>query len=254
MQMSTRYILTITITATILLLSNRIHPVFAAEVGFSHLWGGYSTSLKLRSSEQRHNIATAAGELNGSVIEPGGILSFNRKVGGRDRAKGYQAAPFITASGQMLDTPGGGICQLASTIYNAALLAGMEILERHPHSRTVGHIPPGRDATISSWRKDLKFRNRHPVPLQLRITVDNNRITSSLYGASPKGFSTEIRVNRTPLLPETVVLERGKGVSPQPGVTGFSTETVRITTENGGSYTELISRDTYPAPSRIINR
>lgn len=226
----------------------------ALENSFSHLWGGYSTSLHLRSQEQRHNSSTAARDLDGTIIPPGGMFSFNQLVGARDTGKGYQAAPMITASGRMLDTPGGGICQLASTIYNAGLLAGMQVVERHPHSRTVGHIPPGRDATISSWRKDLKLKNPHQQPLQLRMSVDKNRITTSFYATREKPFSTEIRVSRTRLLPDTVLLGKGAGTAEQPGGSGFATETVRITTRNGASRTELISRDTYPPPSRIISR
>lgn len=223
-----------------------------ADDAFNQLWGGFSTSLQLRSEQQRHNTATAARDLDQVIIAPGETFSFNERVGARDTGKGYQAAPIITASGLLEDIPGGGICQLASTIYNAGLLAGMQVVERHPHSRTVGHVPPGRDATIASWRKDLKLKNPFPYPLQLRIILSKNRLTTSLYGPVAKPFSTEITVNRTRLEPDTVVLGSSANRPQQAGTSGFSTETRRITKENGQLRDELISQDIYPAPSRVV--
>ncbi len=234
----------------LLLLS--LQPVSAADDVFNQLWGGFSTSLHLRSDQQRHNTATAARDLDQVIIAPGETFSFNQRVGARDAGKGYRAAPIITAHGLLEDIPGGGICQLASTIYNAGLLAGMQVVERHPHSRTVGHVPPGRDATIASWRKDLKLKNRFPYPLQLRIVLNQNRLTTSLYGPIAKPFSTEIIVSRTRLEPDTVVLTSSANRPQQAGTSGFSTETRRITKENGQLRDELISRDIYPAPSRIV--
>jgi len=219
---------------------------------FSHIWGGFSTSLQLRSDQQRHNTATAARDLDRMIIAPGETFSFNGRVGARDPGKGYQAAPIITAAGLLQDIPGGGICQLASTIYNAGLLAGMLVVERHPHSRTVGHVPPGRDATIASWRKDLKLKNPHPYPLQLRIALNQNRLTTSFYGPIPKPFTTKILVNRTRLVPDTVVVTAPTNAPQQQGASGFSTETRRIIKENGQVRDELISQDIYPAPSRVL--
>lgn len=240
-------------TACLLLLSLlSTQPVLAADHAFTHLWGGFSTSLVLRSAQQRHNTTTAARDLDHLIIAPGETFSFNEQVGARDPGKGYQAAPIITATGLLQDIPGGGICQLASTIYNAGLLAGMQVVERHPHSRTVGHVPPGRDATIASWRKDLKLKNPFPYPLQLRIGLSQDRLTSSLYAPVTKPFSTEITVTRTRLEPDTVVVEKAANMPQQAGSSGFSTETRRIIMENGQARDELISQDSYPAPSRIV--
>ncbi|SJZ94012.1 VanW like protein [Trichlorobacter thiogenes] len=227
-------------------------PALAADDAFSHIWGGFSTSLQLRSDQQRHNTATAARDLDHVIIAPGETFSFNERVGARDTGKGYRAAPIITATGLLEDIPGGGICQLASTIYNAGLLAGMEVVERHPHSRTVGHVPPGRDATIASWRKDLKLKNPHPYPLQLRIVLNQNRLTTSLYSPVEKPFTAELNVSRTRLVPDTVVITGTAHATQQQGASGFSTETRRIIKENGQTRDELISQDIYPAPSRVL--
>lgn len=221
-----------------------------AESPFSHIWSGFSTSLSNRSTEQRRNAVIAGQALDTAIIPPSGVFSFNELVGARDRAKGFVAAPHLNSSGTLDETPGGGICQLASTVYNAGLLAGLEIVERHPHSRAVAHVPPGRDATISSWRKDLKMRNPFPHPLMLRITSNHNRLTASFRSVVAREFQVEVRSRQIPLEPETVA---GKSAGArQPGARGFSTRTWRIMSKNGVETSELVSEDVYPAPSRII--
>lgn len=216
---------------------------------FSHLWSGFSTSLANRSAEQRRNATIAGRELSGIIIPPGGIVSFNQRVGGRDREKGFLPAPHLTADGTLDDTPGGGICQLASTVYNAALLGGLEVVERHPHSRTVAHVPPGRDATISSWRKDLKLRNPFPHPLLLKIDSDHDRLTASFRSPVARTFQVEIVSRQVILEPETVA--KGGGTV-QAGASGVSSRTWRITRRDGVETRELLSEDVYPPPTRIV--
>lgn len=220
------------------------------ETPFSHIWSGFSTSLANRSEEQIHNATIAGQALDGTLIPPGGTLSFNERVGARDRSKGFLPAPHLTVEGRLEDTPGGGICQLASTIYNAGLLAGLEVVERHPHSRPVRHVPPGRDATISSWRKDLKLRNPFPHPLLLRIDSRNGRLTASFRSVVAREFQVEIRTSQVPIEPETVAA-RAAGPG-QPGGSGFSTRTWRVIRAHGVESSELLSQDLYPAASRII--
>ncbi len=234
---------------TVLLVVSLTTTISANENPFSLLWSGYSTSLQGRSPEQRNNAALAGRYIDGFIIPPGGVFSFNELVGARNRSKGYDAAPFLNASGLMEETPGGGICQLASTIYNAALLGGLEVVERHPHSRTVHHVPPGRDATIASWRKDLKLRNPFPHPLLLKIGSNNDRLTMSLRSTFEKDFTVEIQTDQVTLEPQAVAGQHGKG---QKGVLGFSTATWRITRSKGEEKKELLSEDIYPPPSRIL--
>lgn len=222
----------------------------AADNPFPFLWSGFSTSLAGRSLEQRHNAALAARYIDGFIIPPGGIFSFNELVGARNRAKGYDAAPFLNSDGLLEETPGGGICQLASTIYNAGLLGGMEVVERHPHSRSVLHVPPGRDATIASWVKDLKLANPFPNPLRIRISSDNNRLTVALRSPVEKRFNVEILTEQVPLEPQAVAGRTKKG---QAGGRGYSTATWRIIKKIGVERKELLSEDIYPAPSRILS-
>lgn len=232
-----------------LLLLSLSSASFAEDSPFPIIWSGFSTSLNGRSPEQRHNATLAGRHIDGFIIPPGGVLSFNELVGARSRGKGYDAAPFLNADGLLEETAGGGICQLASTIYNAGLLGGLEVVERHPHSRTVMHVPPGRDATIATWRKDLKLRNPFPHPLLVRVNSDSNRLTVSLRSPTDKTFSVEILTRQVTLEPQAVAGQHGKR---QKGVRGFSTTTWRVTKKGGEEQKELLSEDTYPAPSRII--
>ncbi len=242
----------ITVLFLLLLITLMLPEKSCQAEAFNHIWGGFSSSLLLRNRQQRHNTTTAARDLDMLIIMPGETFSFNERVGARDSSKGYSPAPVITSQGLLEDIPGGGICQLASTIYNAGLLAGMVVIERHPHSRTVGHIPPGRDATITSWRKDLKLRNSSEKPLQLRISLNQNRLTASFNSEVEKPFTVEIMVRRTTVLPYTIVSKTTSNTTNQRGVNGYSTETRRIIRQNGLINEELISEDYYPAPSRLI--
>lgn len=233
----------------LLFLTTPTGSSFASDNPLPFLWSGFSTSLQGRSPQQRHNAALAARFIDGFIIPPGGIFSFNELVGARNRAKGYDAAPFLNGNGLLEETAGGGICQLASTIYNAGLLGGMVVIERHPHSRIVRHVPPGRDATIASWVKDLRLRNPFSHPLQIRISSDNDRLTVALRSPAEKPFDVEIITEQVPLEPQAVA---GRGKKRQAGAIGYSTATWRIIKRDGMERKELLSEDSYPAPSRIL--
>lgn len=236
-------------TTILLFLFNILPNPVAASDSFPHLWSGFSTSLLNRSEEQRRNASIAGKIIDETIIPPGGLFSFNDLVGARDPAKGFVPAPNLNALGILEEAPGGGICQLASTIYNTALMGGMTVVERHPHSRSVGHVPPGRDATISSWRKDLKLRNPFSHPLLLKVNTSGDRLTVALRSSIPKDFQVRIISEQTELEPQTVA---GHGTKAQSGVCGFTTQTRRITSINGMESVEIVSEDVYPAPSRII--
>lgn len=101
----------------------------------------YTTSLQERTPSQLHNIRQAAQSLDGVYIQPRAVFSFNQVVGPRTLERGYLPAPVFMVA-ETLDSVGGGICQVSSSLYNAALLAGLEVVERHPHYRPVESVPP----------------------------------------------------------------------------------------------------------------
>ncbi|NLJ56439.1 MAG: VanW family protein [Firmicutes bacterium] len=103
------------------------------------------------------NISIAAGQINNFLLAPGEVFSFNRATMPRDAAHGYELAPIIVGN-TVVPGYGGGICQVSTTLYNAARQAGLEIVERYPHSLPVDYVPRGMDATVSN-HLDFKFRN-----------------------------------------------------------------------------------------------
>ncbi|HHX75465.1 MAG TPA: hypothetical protein GX699_11235 [Firmicutes bacterium] len=121
----------------------------------------YSTSGG-GSAGRTDNLYVSAKYMNGYVLAPGDVFSFNKVTGPRTFERGYSMAPVVGGMGI-----GGGVCQVATTVYNAAMLAGMEIVERHPHSIRVGYVPPGRDATVTDYI-DFKFRNSTEKFIQIR--------------------------------------------------------------------------------------
>jgi vancomycin resistance protein YoaR len=137
-----------------------------------------------------HNVALAAGRLNGVLIRPGETFSFNDTVGDISAATGYQSA-YIIKDGHTVLGDGGGVCQVSTTLFRAALAAGLPIVERHAHDYRVhyyeeGGYKPGLDATVYGPTYDLKFRNDTPgyILIQTKTDLTNLALTFELYGTS----------------------------------------------------------------------
>jgi VanW like protein len=125
-----------------------------AEIEFPVVLGTYSTALIGSLPARTQNIRLAASALDGTVLEPAQVLSFNRRVGERTLARGYQPAPVILHEARDVQV-GGGVCQVASTLFDAALVAGLRATERHRHSYPIDYIPLAQEATIVWGAKDL---------------------------------------------------------------------------------------------------
>ncbi len=154
------------------------------------LLGTFSTSFNGGNAPRAHNIALAAAALNGCVLAAGETFSFNARTGPRTAEQGYREAPVIL-EGEFVAGVGGGVCQVSTTLYNAALLAGMQIAEYHPHSLAVGYVEPSFDAMVSGTACDLKFRNAGAGPVYLVCRVNGQTLTASLYG--PQSAVTYLR-------------------------------------------------------------
>jgi len=146
---------------------------------------GKSTTPLLDKSESRlNNIYLASKKIDRKVINPGEEFSFNAVVGKRTEAKGYEEAPIIikTEDGPKKDYDiGGGICQISTTMYNAVEEAGLKITERHIHSKDIGYVERGKDATVSYGTMDFKFVNTRKNPIVIRIIRGKNTLTVKLY-------------------------------------------------------------------------
>lgn len=127
------------------------------------------------SSARYQNIASALKSLNNTVVWPGEVFSFNETTGPRTAERGYLPAPIILNGGYDVDY-GGGVCQVASTVYNAALIAGLPIIERHAHTKPVHYVPAGKDATVNYGHLDLRYQNNRKGPLIIKTSIQNGRI------------------------------------------------------------------------------
>lgn len=140
------------------------------------------TSTLYDNEENRvYNISKACNILNGVTIPNGSEFSFNNTIGPMGEENGYKLAKGFDDEGKLIDIPGGGMCQVSSTLYNVALIANLEITERHPHSRRVYYVPVDKDATVYYPSLDLKFINNTGYDLKISAQNDNYSVTIKMY-------------------------------------------------------------------------
>lgn len=155
--------------------------VFAAEIddGYDYVVSTYTIACGSDKSNSVINCKLAAKEIDGTILEPDEEFSFNDIVGRRTAEKGYKSGTIIS-NGKRTTGIGGGICMLATCIFNAALEGNFKITERHYHSLKMGYVPEGRDASIYWETADLKFKNNYDVPIKVSIEFANKKMTVSL--------------------------------------------------------------------------
>lgn len=133
------------------------------------------------SPGRRENIRLAAHHLDNALIPPGETFSFLEALGPTSYERGFVDAPVIVGE-EFVQGPGGGVCQVATTVYNAALESGLPIVERHRHSKPVSYVPEGRDAVVAEWFFDLKIANPFEHPVLLRVGVDGGMLVARFVG------------------------------------------------------------------------
>ena len=187
----------------------------------------FSTAYNPGDRNRTHNLRLVTQRLNGALIAPGDTFSFNDWVGERKESDGFREA-IVYKEGKMVKDTGGGLCQVSSTLYNVALLAGLPIVERSRHSLTVNYVPLGRDATIYWGQHDLRFKNDTGMPLYIRAVPSRGRLTVEAWGSAP--LDRKVKV--------TSSSRRAGG-----GKTVASV--YRTISENGVESRERVSTDTY---------
>lgn len=171
------------------LISPKIKTEDVNTLGIKELTGTGKSQFKGSIAERVHNIKLAAGKLNGLVIAPGEIFSFNQAVGDVSEATGFKKA-YIIRQGRTILGDGGGVCQVSTTLFRAALNAGLPIEERHAHAYRVSYYEqdsqPGLDATVFDPNADLKFKNDTPAHILIQSKIDskNKILVFELYGSS----------------------------------------------------------------------
>lgn len=151
------------------------------------LLAAYATVLKDSSPEEEHNVHLAATSLSGIIIPPKHTFSQNHSIGPYVESKGYKKGSTYMGT-QVTTTFGGGVCKIASTLYNVSILGNLEIIERHNHGMPVLYVPHGQDATVAYGAKDFKFKNNTEFPILIWSTSIKNNLYIAFYGTkeSPK--------------------------------------------------------------------
>ena len=158
-------------------------------MGLASLGSQFVTYFDPRNTARATNIGRAAKLVDGHVVQPGDVFSLNATMGPRTTNRGFDYAPVIASDMVLRQGVGGGICQYATTLFNAALVAGLPIVEREAHSLYISHYPIGRDATVSWGSADLKFRNDTGKPLMIRSWVENDHLTVAIVGKTGRKAS-----------------------------------------------------------------
>jgi vancomycin resistance protein YoaR len=216
-----------------------------------HCLARFSTMVENRSRNQKHNAYLAAAKLNGAVIQPGQTFSFNGRVGSFSKDVGYRKAP-VSFNGQLINSFGGGVCQTSTTTYNAALRAGLDIVERCRHRFAPNYVPPGMDAAVAYYNIDLKLKNTYPFALRIEAGIKGDRLEVGFYGAGQAKrvqLDTQVRHVRNPGLFE-LGDRTSAGKVRNTGKPGYFVQVFR--TIDG--VMEMVSSDNYPVMERVVDR
>ena len=222
----------------------------------------FSTKYNASDTDRTTNLVIACRKLNGKVIMPGETFSYNETLGPRTYAAGYRNGK-IYENGQVVDGLGGGICQISSTLYNAALMSDMEIVERRNHQFVTSYVDKGRDATVVYGATDFRFKNTRTYPIRLVASATGGVATVSIYGIKEAdreytySFKTDVisTIPYTTKYVEDASLASGKEVVTQGGTNGLVCKTYMTKMLNGKVIsTKLLSTDTYSAMQRIVKR
>ncbi len=141
----------------------------------------FQTTLPDPLPGEEANVALAADYLAGQLIKPGELFSMNRSIGPYSKARGFREGPAYYGA-NVVKVTGGGVCKIASTLYNVAILANLKIIERNPHSMPVPYVPSGQDATVSSSHKDFRFLNNSGEPVLIWADTRRNTLYMAIYG------------------------------------------------------------------------
>ena len=222
----------------------------------------FSTEYGKSSAERKHNIALAAKTLNNTLVDVNGEFSFNAAVGARTEKRGYKTAKIIV-KGEFVEGVGGGVCQVSTTLYNAAIRAGLEITEAHGHSLAVSYVKPSCDAMVNSGNADLRFINSTHNPIIIKTVADGATLTIRIYGEPMTGKYELISVIKREIPPEYTVSTDDVGEYPDLyvgerrvisyGKTGYESEGYLLKKRNGKTVSRVrIRRDRYLSVNGLI--
>ena len=237
-------------------------PIGSAEelAKVKDLLGSFKTSFKSSDSDRSKNVRTGAGHIDGTVLYPGETFSTYEYVNPFTEQNGYAMAGSYL-NGKVVDSLGGGICQVSSTLYNAVLMAELEVVERSPHSMMVTYVQASADAAIAGTYKDFKFKNDTDAPIYIEgYTTDDKQIVFNIYGEETRPSNRTIKytnkvLESTPAVTQ-LVADSAQGIGyrlVESGHNGCKAELYKEVYIDGGlQSSERVNKSNYQVSNRTV--
>ena len=250
-------------TAVLNLETQVTEPEGSAEelANIKDLLGSFTTSFSTSGSNRCKNVSSGASHINGTVLYPGEEFSAYETVSPFTEANGYAMAGSYL-NGEVVDSMGGGICQVSTTLYNAVLRAELNVTERSPHSMTVHYVDLSEDAAIAGTYKDFKFVNSTEYPIYIEgYTTSDKKITFNIYGKETRDKNRTISFESQMVseTPATTILQEdaGQGIGykavSSKGSSGYVAELYKIVKVNGVETDRIkVNKSTYKGTNRVV--
>lgn len=226
---------------------------------YTDLLAEYKTSFNEQQINRSQNIKIATDKINGTVVLPGEIFSYNNTVGYRTESDGFKSAPMYI-EGKLVNGIGGGVCQVSSTLYNAVLCANLEVIERKNHQFLPAYVDAGRDATVADGYIDFKFKNTRKYPIKIACSAQNGMLKVKLYGKKQDiEYDVKIQTTIKEIKPYATIyeydnnIEKGEHIVAQVGKNGYECKVYKIVSLEGDIISKsIISTDIYNVMNEII--
>lgn len=227
---------------------------------FPDLIATFSTKYNAGDVNRTTNLRLAANKINGTVVLPNAEFSYNKTVGERTIEAGYKEAA-VFSNGQVVDGLGGGICQISTTLYDAVVMANLNVTTRRNHQFVTSYVPAGKDATVVWGSQDFKFINTRKYPIRITASVERGIATVQIWGVKEDvEYDISIETKKVATIAYTTqyvqdpTLPAGQQKVKQQGSNGSKVEAYKVTRLNGKIVsTTLLSRDTYNAKKKIVH-
>ncbi len=222
-------------------------------------FASFTTHVDEQDTNRSINIERASHLLDGFVIRPEEVFSFHQLAAPYTLENGYIQAPVITDDSLVTLGVGGGICQVSTTVFVAAVKAGLDVVEHHHHSRPVHYIEQGYDATVVDAKEDLKLKNNKNKNLYITVSYDNHQIQVDVYGNQENyiDYSLETRnhqvINADTIYQLDLQLADKAEAFVKQGEPGYKVDLYRVWLENGDQREQKIAQFDYPPISNVIN-
>lgn len=230
-----------------------------AQMGIDEIIGEFTTEFDSNLINRTNNLRLATSAINGKILAPGEMFSFNETVGQRTIIGGYKASPIYVGD-SIRDGVGGGICQVSSTIYNAVLFADLKVIERRNHSLTVPYVELSRDATVSWDNIDFKFMNNTDSYIYIYGNIENAKLTFELHGTKTDKI-VQLKSERLSTIPSGTRyifdehLTSGKEIIVERGKPGYTSRLIKeIYIDEDLIQRQVVSTDRYLPTITVIKK